>query len=370
MPEKPTKLAIIGSRGIPGRYGGFETFAEKIAMELSKSNIETVVYCMSHLKNEPFNHRGIKRVFIPTLKIPSLEKLLLSSLSLLHATFMEKVDIIIGISTTGGALLWLPRLFNKKIILSFDGIEWARSRWNKILSYGLKTLEFFSVKFADVIIADSKAIGEYITSEYQKESVYIPYGSENCSFTEKNWTELKEEFNLSQKTYYLAVGRFVPENNFSMIINGLLNSDTDKKLVVVSDTIPPETMEHSADKRVIFTGPIYDREKLFALRKYAFAHIHGHSVGGTNPSLLEAIASENLILCYDVPYNREVVESYGYYFKNEEELKDLINLLEKNPADGISVKRAEFYKKILKEKYNWSIISERYLKIINRLTGS
>jgi len=364
------KVAIIGSRGIPARYGGFETFTEKIATELAERNIYVVVYCMKDLKREVFFHRNIKRVFMPTLRIPVFEKFLLSSFSLLHSIFVERTNVIIGISTTGGTLLWLPRVFRKKIILSFDGIEWARSRWNRIISFALKTLETLSVKFADVIIADSEAIAGYIKSCYNKKSTYIPYGSEDCKFTESDWQEVKHKYGLSSKSYYLVVGRFVPENNFEMIINGIIHSNTVKKLVIVSDVVPLDVLKCCSNGRILFTGPIYERGKLFALRKNAFAHIHGHSVGGTNPSLLEAIASENLILCYDVPFNREVLCEHGYYFKDKDELKNLIEYIEKNHQKLNLMQKKQYYKKILNNKYNWTVVADKYFYLINKIVNS
>lgn len=362
------RVSIIGSRGIPARYGGFEVFAEKIAESLSEENIGIIVYCMPYLRKEFFYKEGISRVFINTTKISFLEKFVFSSLSLFHAIFMGKINIILLLGVTGGAFLWLSNFFSIKSILNIDGIEWKRKKWSTIVRYALKALEFLSIKSADVIIADSEAIAGYIGLRYKKKSIYIPYGTGNCNFAAEDWLELEGKFNLPSNSYYLGVGRFVPENNFPMIIKGVLNSETNKKLVIVSDLSPSIPQDYLKNEEILFTGPIYNRNMLFALRKNAFAHIHGHSVGGTNPSLLEAIASQNIIICYDVAYNREVMENYGYYFKNDMELANVINFIESNPNILYSGERTLYYQNIMKEKYNWDIVSNKYLELINKLT--
>lgn len=354
------KIAIIGSRGIPPQYGGFEVLTEKLAMGLSKRGYEICVYCVDHLKEIDFVAPGVKRIFIKTPSFSSLEKLWLSNYSVFHCLFKEKVDAIIFLGVSAGLFMWLPRVFSRRVILNPDGLEWKRSRWNFLGRVLLKVLEGLAIKWAEIRVADSKEIGKYIKEKYKKDFVYIPYGSDPCLCSSKTLKDLEAEYNLKPDEYYIAVGRNVPENNFHIIVEGFLLSNSSKKLVIVSNEKP----RIPKNDKIIFTGPIYDRVKLFTLRKNAFAHIHGHSVGGTNPSLLEAISCGNIVLAYDVPFNREVLGDYGFYFSNSKELADLVNGLEGQTIVLDKEKLLKYYNKIIKEKYNWELIVNKFAEIL------
>ncbi len=163
------KVAIIGSRGIPARYGGFETFAEVLAQGLAKYGHDVVVYSLPEFKGIPFTNPKIKRVFIKAPRLSFLEKVSMSSLSILHSTFIEKNDAIMYLGVSGGLVMWLPKICLTKTIVNIDGLEWKRSRWGGFIKFALKTLEWLAVKWSDVVIADSEAIGEYVSSEYKKD---------------------------------------------------------------------------------------------------------------------------------------------------------------------------------------------------------
>ena len=356
------KIAIIGSRGIPARYGGFETFAEVLAQGLVEYGHEVFVYSLPEFQNLPFSHPKIKRVFIKSLKISSLQKVSMSSFSIFHSALSERSDAIIFLGVSGGLVMWLPKIQGTRTLVNVDGLEWKRSRWGCIIRLALKMLERLTVRWADVIIADSEAIGEYVLSEYHRDYVFVPYGVDACNYQPEDWKQVKDEHGLEQNGYYLIVGRHVPENNFGMSIQGFLQSNSQKKLVIVSNL---KGTEKSPSEKVIFTGPIYDRPKLYALRANAFAYIHGHSVGGTNPSLLEAISSKNVVFAYDVPYNREVLREFGYYFKNERELSQLIQYLENENHNADRKKILNYYDQILRDKYNWDIITKKYIELLH-----
>ncbi len=355
------KVAIIGSRGIPARYGGFEVFAEKLAQGLSQYGYDVSVYSLSEFDKIMFNYPRIKRVFIKAPKLSSLEKVYMSNFSTIHSVLKEKINAIIFLGVSAGLIMWIPKIFSTRTVVNIDGLEWKRSRWNKLIQFSLKTLESMAVKWADVVVADSEAIGEYVISKYKKNYIFIPYGVDKCEYIEEDWNEVKNKYGLESEDYYLIVGRHVPENNFDLSINGFLKSKSSKKLVIVSNL---KEKEKSRSERVIFTGPIYDKPKLFALRANAFAYIHGHSVGGTNPSLLEAISSKNVVFAYDVPYNREVLRDYGYYYKNEDELNGLIGFIENDFKKEDEKNILAYYDRILKEKYNWEIVIKQYKDLL------
>ena len=351
------KIAILGSRGIPARYGGFETFAEVLAERLVEIGHEVVVYSLPEFRNIPPRNPKIKRAFIPVLKLSFLEKVSMSSVSIIHSALFNKNQTMVFLGVSGGLMMWLPRLLGIRTVVNIDGIEWKRSRWGGIIRFALKMLERLSVKWADVVIADSEAIGEYLLSKYQEDYVFIPYGVDTCNYESEAWQQVRDEYQIEQNGYYLIVGRHVPENNFDMSIQGFLQSNSPRKLLIVSNL---KQNRKSYYEHVIFTGPIYDRPKLYALRANAFAYIHGHSVGGTNPSLLEAISSKNIVFAYNVPYNREVLGNFGFYFKDEKELSQLIKDFENENHKIDREKIFTYYDSILREKYNWDIVIKKY----------
>lgn len=359
--KESIEVAIIGSRGIPAKYGGFETVAEVLAERLKENDHKVIVYSLSDFRKIPLSNPQINRVFIYAPKIPFLEKFFMSSVSILHSCLIRKNYTIIFLGISGGLMMWLPRLLGIRTIVNIDGMEWKRSRWGNIIQFALKNLERLAIKWADVVIADSEAIGEYVRSEYRRNYVFIPYGVESYSNQLGDWENIKDKYRLEQNRYYLIVGRNVPENNFDMSIQGFLQSKSERKLVIVSNL---KRTRKSLPERVIFTGPIYDRPKLYALRANASAYIHGHSVGGTNPSLLEAISSMNIVFAYDVPFNREVLRDYGFYFRNEKDLSDLIQNFENG---GLKINKEEifaYYYQILKNKYNWDIVIKKYEELV------
>lgn len=358
------KIAIIGSRGIPARYGGFEVFVERLAEKLPELGLELEIYCKKELKNYSFSRKGVKRHFVPCPAYKPLEKLCLSNLAMLRASF-SRVNAILLLGVSGVPFAILARVFGKKIILNPDGIEWKRKKWGFTGRLVLKFLERIGVKISKNIVVDSRTIGDYIKSKYKRDTTFIPYGTELPEFTSDDWNYVTSKYSLKPKEYYTVIGRDVPENNFSIIIEGFLNSASRKKLVIVSD-LGDSYKKYGGRERLIFTGPIYDRARLFAIRTNAYGHIHGHSVGGTNPSLLEAIASGNMVFAYDVPFNREVLEDSGLYFSSSDELTNLINSMERKKDISTFLESIrKHYNKILNEKYNWDIVAKKYYEILS-----
>ena len=357
------KIAIIGSRGIPARYGGWEVCAEKLSIWLVEKGLDVTVYAIDDpaLKEVAM---PVKRVFIKAFKSTVLEKLSLSTKSILHAVFKCKPDVVLLLGLSGAHLIWLLKLFGIKVILNTDGLECRRDKyhaWGKTLA---KALEFVGIKQADEVVADSEAIGRYLYRTYRRKAIYIPYGAEVPKDFEKEWKSVKRAFGVEKGSYYIIVGRYVPENNFQGMIDGYLESGSQHKLVVVADKLPSSYLNN---ERLVYKGPIYERNRLFALRKNAAAYFHGHSAGGTNPSLLEAIAASNPIFAYDVPFNREVLGEWGLYFNTSDELSLLIRKYEMRTV-GLDVAEMQaFYKRVLEVKYNWNKVCEAYRSLISEM---
>jgi len=363
------RIAIIGSKGIPPTFGGFETFVYEIAKRLDKKgNLSVVVYGETkedHIIRDEF--KGIRRVSIPRKRKVDLFS---SRLTAIHdAVEVERVDAIYLLGYSSAPFINKNYLRNSgvKLILNPDGMEWRRSKYNALLRFYFKLSERYGILKADFIVSDSKVIKEYILKRYGKESTFIPYGFNDLKVAESEhrFEILMKELNINKFSYCLVIGRCVPENNFSMILEGFKMSSIGKKLLLVSnfssDTHSKEVKKIAAsDSRIILSDPIYDSSKIFLLRKYALCYIHGHSVGGTNPSLVESMGAGNIIVAHHNPFNIEVVgEELGYFFSSSFELKGILEELDSSNPIYLDKKRA-----LIKERayscYNWDKIAEMY----------
>jgi len=361
------KLAIIGSRGFLTDYGGFETFTRELVLNLKEKGYDITVYGLKRYKN-PENDKKfpeVKRVWIPSLKIKFLEKVVVSFLSTIHASFSKnKILLLLGVSP--GLLLWLPRLMGKRIVINVDGIEWQRPKWSKFIAFFLRLSEAFASIFSDTIIADSKNIANYIIKKYKKIPVYIPYGAD---FNSKCDDTVLRKYNLKPMDYFLQVCRLEPENNSHVIIREYLDYKRNKKLVIIGDTPHSigykESLKKMADERVKFLGGLYGKEYKVILRN-AYCYIHGHEAGGTNPALLEAMASGKCVVVLDVPYNLEVIEDCGISFSKKE--GKLLHQIERLDKDG---KLVSFMgqKALIRVKkfYTWGKVIFEYDQVIKGL---
>lgn len=361
------KIAIIGTRGIPANYGGFETFAQELSTRLIDKE-EIIVYCPSNTKDKQPNFKGVILKYLPVSKDDNPMKYYLASVS---QAIKDKVDIILTCGQGGYA--YIPHLWRRKrpiFITNTDGIEHRRTKWNKFVRFGVRMLgEFTSVLLSDYLVADSKGICSYLKKEYKYlplEKIYtIEYGAENIYPCSK-YEELLQEFNLQPNNYFLVVSRLEPENNVSMIIDGYRKSNTSKPLIVVGnlkDTDFVKNLQKNATgANIRFIGGIYNPDKLKALRLYSSAYLHGHSVGGTNPSLLEALGAGNIVIGHDNPFNREVTDNKMLYFSNPEECASAINSVD-NLSIEEQVRLSQISHERIKNYYNWDRIASEYLNM-------
>ncbi|MGD0276256.1 MAG: DUF1972 domain-containing protein [Syntrophales bacterium] len=352
-------IAIVGSRGIPVYYGGFETFAEMLAIGLVERGHNITVYCpsASSTTNER-SYRGVQRVIVPTIKMKSFEKISSSFISCMHAAFRH-YDIILFLGVAPAMFAWLPRITGKKLVMNIDGQEWKRRKWGEISAKYLKISEQIANIFCHAIIADSRVIQEYIKNEYQRDAVFIAYGAVPGKHKDD---AVLAKYGLREKGYFLQVCRLEPENNADIVIREYNKVVTDMPLVILGDA--PYADEYKkklhtmAGNKVKFLGGVYGHD-YNVLRSCAFTYIHAHEVGGTNPSLLEALAAGNCVIVLAVPYNLEVIGNAGLSFtKDEGSLKSAIEKLLGNPqlVDDMyenSVKRIE-------EDYTWASIISKY----------
>ena len=381
---------IIGSKGIPAKYGGFETFVEKLTEYQKDSNIQYYVACMrensakSGITEDRFEHNGAIcfNVDVPNIgparaiayDIAAVNKAIeLAKENKDEAPIFYILACRIGpfisrikrkIRAIGGTLLVNP-----------DGHEWLRAKWSMPVRKYWKFSEELMVKHADLLVCDSKNIEQYIQEDYkqyQPETTYIAYGTDTAPSNLKaedtkvrNWYQEK---GINENGYYLVVGRFVPENNYETMIREFIKSKSKKDFVLITNVEQNKFYDQllqdtgfDKDPRVKFVGTVYDQELLKYIRENAFAYFHGHEVGGTNPSLLEALASTKLNLLLDVGFNREVGEQSAIYWKKDE-LSQVIEKVEQFDAKMIDELDRQSNQRIA-DAFTWEKIVTDYEKL-------
>lgn len=378
-------IFIIGSKGIPANYGGFETFVEYLTKKRVSSEIKYHVSCMSDNNNE-FIHNDARCFNVKVPDIGSAKAVLYDLLSLkecikyIKQNKLENCIIYILACRIGPFLSFYKKQLlnmNVKVYVNPDGHEWKRSKWNTLIRKYWKFSEKLMVKYADLLICDSKGIENYIKKDYGSYTpltTFIAYGADlKSSLLADNDEVLENWYNthgIKRKEYYLIVGRFVPENNYELMIKEYMLSSSEKDLVIISnieqnsfyDNLRRST-SFEKDHRIKFVGTVYNQELLKKIREQAYGYIHGHEVGGTNPSLLEALASTQLNILLDVVFNKEVGSDGALYFTKEKgNLSKLINEIDGYERDIINLYSTKAKKRILDE-YSWEKITNDYERL-------
>lgn len=375
-------IFIIGSKGIPAKYGGFETFVEKLTEYKKDTRINYHVSCLSNNYKE-FIHNSARCFNINVPNIGPAKAVYYDVFALKKTLeYIEKNNIkdatIYILACRIGPFMWM---FKSKIknmginlLVNPDGHEWKRAKWNKLVRKYWKISEKLMVKNADLLICDSINIEKYIKEDYKEfnpNTTFIAYGADinksKLSDNDRKLLTWYKEKGISEKNYYLVVGRFVPENNYETMITEFMKSSTEKDFVLITniehnkfyDELKQKT-NFDKDKRIKFVGTVYDQELLKKIRENAYGYLHGHEVGGTNPSLLEALATTNLNILLDVGFNREVAQGGAVYFtKENKNLANLIEVLDKKDNSFIE-SLGEKAKIRIKENYTWDKIIDDY----------
>ena len=365
----PLNISIVGVKGYPYVYGGYETFVKEISERLVQKNCNVTVYCHKSLfVNKPKKIKGINLIYIPSIETKILSQPIHSFFSIVHACF-SKCDIIFVVNSANGPFGLITRIFNKPTVINVDGMEWLRPKWKGLGSIYFKFSSRLATIFYDQIINDSEEMKKVYLKLFNKESQVIAYGEKISK--SKNSTLIKK-FNLKKFEYYLVIGRLIPDNNSDLIIKSFLKTNSNKKLVIVGDVFYEDNyakkLKKIYDERLIFTGYVNDQELLNELYCNCYVYIHGHEFGGTNPTLLKAMGTNSAILALDTKFNREVLEneSFGILFKkSEKSLFKEIQRLDKNIDLVFKLKKES--SKGLTEKYNWGKISDLYLNLFKKL---
>lgn len=349
------KVAIIGTQGIPANYGGFETLVENIIGDNCSGDIQYTVFCSSKdMPSKIKEHKGARLKYVP-LRANGVQSIPYDILSMMRSICGYDTILILGVS--GCIFLPVFKLFcRKKVIVNIDGLEYRRAKWKGWVKKFLKFSEKCAVRFANVIITDNKGIQDYVKQEYKKDTTLIAYGGNHAliDVTKEREAEILKQYGLELGGYSMSVCRIEPENNCHMTLEAFKNSK--EKLVFIgnwhrNDYSRKLKEEYSKYSNITLLNSIYDLDILYTLRKNTRYYIHGHSAGGTNPSLVEAMFFGRPILSFDVIYNRETTKNKAHYYSNADDLQQLIK-------QGID--NGKELKQIACEQYTWSKIAKEY----------
>ena len=353
------KIGILGTRGIPNHYGGFEQIAGHLAKGLVERGHSVTVY-NSHThpyKNKTWNGVFIIHKYDPESWIGTAGQFLYDYNCIIDSR-KQDFDIILMLGYTSSSI-W-GSLYNSlgNVVINMDGIEWKRSKYSPIVKRFLRLAERLGIKYATVHIADSIIIKDYLDNKYGINSKFISYGA---SIHKSSANLILATMGIARKKFFLLIARMEPENNINMILDGFIHSNSTNKFIVVGDTGnkfgKKMVKQYGSKKSIIFAGPIYDPDNLFSLRSHCDLYFHGHSVGGTNPSLLEAMSAKALIVAHNNPFNESILNGDAFYFNNA---ADVRNIIERQlPEETISTMINNNYSKIV-NVYNWENVIQEY----------
>jgi len=369
------RIGIVGARGI-ANYGGFETFVAELAPRLVEKGYE--VYCSCERDDElKKDYKGAKLVYFP-IKMPSnyqLRKIVEFFYDIYFGfLFTFKCDVVYFLGFSANIFTLFPRLFGKMSLVNMAGVEWERSKFSNFERSLLKFFFKLALIGSNYMIIDNRRLIDYIEEKHHKKAVYITYGVNEIP--QIDWDQSISDHYTVEKVlpsdYWLVVARLQPDNNIGEVINAFIESESNKPLIIIGDySTGDDYREHiesilmnNTDKRIIFTGGIYNQKHLNMFRQNCFGYIHAHSIGGTNPSLLEAMIMKNTIIANDNIFNRDVAGDSVFYFVNGIELKKKIFLAE-NDHDKFYQLKSRAYNRA-KKLYSWQEITEKYSRIFER----
>ena len=361
------KIAILGTRGIPANYGGFETFAEQLGTRLAARGHDVTVYGRKHYATGGRSeYRGVKLVILPTIRHKYLDTAVHSFLSMLHA-LPRRYDVILICNAANSIFAFLPRLFGTPTLVNVDGLERKRKKWNWIGKTYYLVSEWLSTFLPTEIVTDAQVIQNYYETRYHKKSAMIAYGAE---VARRAAPEHLEKYGLISGKYILYVSRLEPENNAHLVIEAYEKIKTDLPLVIVGGA--PYAKEYIAqlkstrDPRIRFLGFVFG-EDYRALQQNAYCYVHATEVGGTHPALIEAMGAGNCALTLATPENLEVMGDAGIVYHTVDDLAEALRrVLDDSSIIGEYRRRA--MSRVM-QLYNWEQITDEYEQLLARIAG-
>lgn len=370
MPDNsstPLSIAMIGTRGVPAAYGGFETAIEEVGRRLADRGHTVTVYTRGS-EHKEHEFLGMKLVHLPALPVKQLETLSHTGLSVARELFGTRTDAAFVFNAANSPFLPVLRARRIPIALHMDGLEWKRSKWGPRGKAYYRWAEQFGVRWSDALIADAPGISDYYVHEFGAATELIRYGA---PILDEAATARIAELDVAPGEYHLVVARFEPENHVLEIVEGYRASQAKLPLVVVGSApyaagyIQQIRDAAEGDARIRLVGGVYDQELLDALYFHAFSYAHGHSVGGTNPSLLRAMGAGTPVLAYDVGFNRETLAEQGWFFDSADDVTARFTEIEADPA------AAERFGSASKERahttFRWDTVADEYEDLARRL---
>lgn len=361
------KIAIIGTRGIPASYSGFETSVQETAVRFVQKNIDTTVYCRSnHYEKKLDVYKGVKLAYLPSIKSKHFDTVTNTFLAFFHLLF-KKYDIIIVYGLGNALFIPLIKLFSKPVISVVDGADWERQKWGKFAKEFLKFNRYFAVNFSDYYVVDNEMLVEEYFKRFGKKPVYIPYGA-NLQF--ENNIEILKKYGVEKNKYIIFVGRFVKEKGIEFLIENFEKVKTDKKLIIVGDNITEKDyaakIKSTKDPRIIFPGFVYGTEYETLLNNALF-YVSCSFLEGTSPSLLSAMAINGFALVSDLKENLETLKGSCATFKtfDSEDFKTKLKYYINN--ESLIEEEREKTKSIIKNYYTWEKITNQYLELFNKI---
>ena len=360
------KIAILGTRGIPNNYGGFEQCAEFLSIGLVKRGHQVTMYSPHFHPYKEATYKGVKiiRKLSPeTIFGNSASNFIYDYLCFRDATRRD-FDIILelGLITSAISIIFCSHR-GKIVVTNLDGLEWKREKWSKLVQKLTKQLERHGVKYSDYLIADNIGIQEYIKDEYNLESEFIAYGTGRPFIGDETYLK---HYGITKKLYFLSIARLEPENNLEMMFDAYIASNSKIPYYVIGNHITyygDFLKDKYRNKGIIFLGGIFNKKHLDNLRYYSKLYIHGHSVGGTNPALLESMAAQSLIAAHDNQFNRSILADNAFYFSSSNQLSKIFN-------KDLSFNKKEFISnnlKIIDTIYKWPIVIDKYESFFQKI---
>ena len=361
------RVGLIGTRGVPARYGGFETLLEEVGSRLVARGHRVTVYCRptagSNEKPET-EYRGMDLVHLPIVRRRTAETVAHTALSVLHRTISE-IDVAVLFNAANAPFLPVLKARGKPVATHVDGLEWQRAKWGRIGKRYYRLVEALAVRWSDALIADASGISDYYREEFGAETELIAYGA---PIIVSQSDSRVSQIGLTARGYHLVVARFEPENHVLEIVKGYVASEARLPLVVVGSAPYSDdytsTVKAAADDRVLFLGAVWDQDLLNDLYALSASYVHGHSVGGTNPSLLRAAGAAAYTIAFDVNFNREVLGDSGRYFATTQELSQELVQAEQDQSTARTT-AAALQREIA--RYNWEDVTDCYEGLCDRL---
>lgn len=364
------KIAIVGTRGIPSGYSGYEQFAEELGVRLARRGHDVSVYCRARLfPDRPSSYRGVKLIYLPSIETRTLSTYSALTVSVLHAAASD-CEMILACNVASAPFCLVPKLIGKRVVINVDGLEWLRPKWGQLARRAFKLSARLARHTSHAVVTDATEMQHRYLDEFDARSVVIAYGAE---IGRSENPEIVEAYGLEPERYLLTASRLVPDNNPDLIVEAFSRVNTDMPLAMAGG-VPyaspfVEQLQRSADHRVRFLGHIDDSLHIRELHCNAYAYIHGHEYGGTNPALLKALGYGNCVLALDTAFNREVLAGgYGIlYQKDAADLCRRIQAILEDPERRASMSQRAPDR--IREAYTWGQITDQYEELFSSLVA-